>query len=285
MITLPPLAAEALFHLGPLPVTNSLVNTWAATGAFVIFSLIFSRCIRVHPGKGQLFVEEILETLLGYFDKVTGDRALSRKFLPFVGTLFFFILVSNWIGLLPGTGSIGIWHGHGEESELIPLFRPANSDLNLTLALSALTVATSHVVGMVSIGVFSHVNKFIQLGTIWKALRSFKPIAILVALVEFVVGLIELLTEFAKIASLSLRLFGNIFAGEILTTVIASLFAFAAPLPFICLELIVGVIQATVFTMLALVYFTLFSKQPHGQSHEPAEQHATTPKHAPVGSH
>lgn len=266
MTSLPPLAAETLFHLGPLPVTNSLMNTTIATVGFVVFALVFSRTIRIHPGKGQLCIETLLEAVLGYFDKVTGNRTLSRKFLPFAGTLFFFILISNWIGLLPGTGSVGMWLMHNGERELIPLFRPANSDLNLTLALSTLTVITSHIVGMASVGVFSHLNRFIQLGTIWKALRSFSPVGILTALVEFIVGLIELVTEFAKMASLSLRLFGNVFAGEVLTTVIASLLAVAAPIPFIGLELMVGVIQATVFTMLALVYFTLFSKQPHGAS-------------------
>jgi F-type H+-transporting ATPase subunit a len=275
MIALPPLAAEVLFHLGPLPVTNSLVNTVVATLLISLFAFFFSRTIRVSPSKLQLVVEEVLEQLLGYFDKVTNERALSRKFLPFVGTLFFFILISNWLGLLPGTGSIGFWEMHGAEREFIPLFRPANSDLNLTLALSILTVFTSHAVGMASVGVFSHLNRFIQLGTIWQALKARKFMGILTAMVEFVVGLIELMTEFAKMASLSLRLFGNIFAGEVLTTVIASLFAFAAPLPFIGLELIVGVIQATVFAMLALVYLTLFSRKPHGsnEAHEPVASH------------
>lgn len=275
MTALPPLAAEVLFHLGPLPVTNSLVNTSVVMIALCVFAFFFSRSIRVAPGKLQVGVELVLEQLLGYFDKVTNDRALSRKFLPFVGTLFLFILLSNWLGLVPGTGSIGFWHMHGGEREFIPLLRPANSDLNLTLALAMLTVLSSHAIGMASVGVFAHLNRFIQLGTIWQALKAKKVMGILTAFVEFVVGLIELMTEFAKMASLSLRLFGNIFAGEVLTTVIASLFAFAAPLPFIGLELIVGIVQATVFSMLALVYFTLFSRMPHGSS----KSHETQPAH------
>ncbi len=279
-MSLPPLAAEVLFHLGPLPVTNSLVNTCLATLIFVVFAFVFSRSIRVIPGRGQLFIEQVLETLLGYFDKVTGDRALSRKFLPFAGSLFFFVLISNWLGLLPGTGSIGVWlNHHAGESEFVPLLRPANSDLNLTLALAVLTVISSHIVGAVSVGPLTHIGRFIQLGGIWKALRSGKVIGILTALVEFVVGLIELMTEVAKMASLSLRLFGNIFAGEVLTTVIASLFAFAAPLPFIALESIVGVVQATVFTMLALVYFTLFSRMPHGHAAHDDKHHDKHSKH------
>lgn len=267
MTPLPPLAAEVLFHLGPLPVTNSLVNTCIATVGIAFFAFFFSRRVQLVPGALQIGAEQILEQLLGYFDKVTNDRALSRKFLPFVGTLFFFILLSNWLGLMPGTGSIGFWKMHGAEREFIPLLRPANSDLNLTLALAVLTVVSSHAVGITSVGVWTHINRFFQIGAIWQALRELKPLKVLTAFVELLVGMIELMTEFAKMASLSLRLFGNIFAGEVLTTVISSLFAYAAPLPFIGLELIVGGIQATVFSMLALVYFTLLWRKPHG-SHE-----------------
>lgn len=263
MNALPTLAAETLFHLGPLPVTNSLVNTTITMLGFVICALVFSRTIRVSPGRVQLCVETILEQVLSYFDKVTNDRALSRTFLPFAGTLFCFILASNWLGLFPGTGSIGFWFMHAGERVFVPLLRPANSDLNLTLGLAILTVVTSHLVGIRSIGVLSHLGRFFPLGTIWNGMRAGKPIAILTGLVECLVGLIEVMAEFAKMASLSLRLFGNIFAGEVLTTVIATIFAFGAPLPFIGLELIVGLVQATVFTMLALVYCTLFARKPH----------------------
>ncbi len=264
MTALPTLAPETLMHLGPLPVTNSLVNTTVTMLGFLVFALVFSRTIRVSPGRMQLFVETALEQLLSYFDKVTNDRMLSRRFLPFAGTLFCFILASNWLGLFPGTGSIGFWLMHAGERVFVPLLRPANSDLNLTLGLAILTVVTSHLIGIQSIGIFSHIGRFFPLGTIWNGLRTGKPIILLTGMVECVVGLIEVMAEFAKMASLSLRLFGNIFAGEVLTTVIASILAFGAPLPFIGLELIVGLIQATVFTMLALVYCTLFVRKPHG---------------------
>ena len=217
-------------------------------------------------------MESAPEQILEYLAKLTNARAITRKFLPFAGTLFLFLLLSNWLGQLPGTGSIGFWHISEAGKEFVPLLRPAASDLNLTLALAVLTIVSSHVVGVFSVGFFAHVGRFIQLGPLWKAVRSLKVIAILTAAVEFVVGLIELMTEFAKIASLALRLFGNIFAGEILMTVIASLLAAFAPLPFIALELVVGVVQALVFTMLALVYFTIFSQQPHGSEDEHASE-------------
>ena len=142
-------------------------------------------------------MEFFLETMLGYFDQVTGDRAKSERFLPIVGTLFLFILFSNWIGLMPGTGSIGLWQMHQGELELIPLLRPANADLNMTLAMAVLAVVFSHVVGIITIGFFKHANKFIQLGTLWKSFRK-GGINILTGIIDLGVGLLEIISEIAK---------------------------------------------------------------------------------------
>jgi F-type H+-transporting ATPase subunit a len=171
------------------------------------------------------------------------------------------------MGSIPGFGSITrtvLLEGHLENA---PILRPANADLNLTLAMALLTVVTSHLVGMLTVGFFAHWNKFIALGTIVKGFKK-GGIDIVVGLVEAVVGVIELISEVAKVASLSLRLFGNIFAGEVLMTVMFSLVAYVVPLPFTFLELIVGVVQATVFSMLALVYLTILSEKPHGHEEE-----------------
>lgn len=259
-----PIAAEVVFSIGSFPITNSLVNAVLALLIFCILGLVIRFTVKEKPGRFQSFIEMILEGVLGFFDQVTHDRAKSKKFLPIAGTLFLFILLSNWMGLLPGTGSIGVYHGE----EFIPLLRPANSDLNLTLAMALFAVIAAHLTGVIQFGFFKHANKFIQLGGIWKALRSLSPIKILTALIEFVVGLIEIASEFAKIASLSLRLFGNIFAGEVLMTVIASLVAFFVPLPFMAIELLVGIVQAGVFAMLTLVYMTVMSMPPHGEHEE-----------------
>lgn len=273
-----PIAAEPVFVVGTFPVTNALINSTILMLGFVLFAAILRFNITKVPGKLQNAFEAILEFLLGYFDQVTGSREKSKRFLPIVGTLFLFILLSNWMGLLPGTGSIGIWQSIHGEPELVPLLRPAASDLNLTLAMAILSVVASHVFGMITLGFFVHWNKFIQLGTIWAAFKSFKPVKILTAFVEFIVGFIELFSEAAKIVSLSLRLFGNIFAGEVLITVISSLVAFFVPLPFMAMELIVGIVQAMVFSMLTLVYLTMMTSAPHGTH---AEEHGTTnPQHA-----
>lgn len=265
-----PLAAEPVFSIGSFAVTNALINAVVVSAGLMIAAVVLRGQIREIPGRFQNAVELIVEFLLEFFDKVTKDRARSRQCFPLVATFFLFILFSNWFGLLPGTGSIGVWHIIGEEREFLPLLRPANSDLNLTIAMALVSVIASHLFAIVTIGFWTHANKFIQLGTIWKAIISLKPVNVFVALVEFLVGIIEIVGEIAKVASLSLRLFGNIFAGEVLITVISSLVSFLAPLPFMGIELLVGLVQATVFSVLTLVYLTLMMTPPHG-SHE--EEH------------
>lgn len=263
-----PIAAESIFSIGNFPVTNAFVNSTILTAVFIVFAATIRFHVKKVPGKLQNAFEFLLEFLLRYFDQVTGDRDRSKRFLPLVGTLFLFILLSNWMGLLPGTGTIGIWQSIHGEVELVPILRPAASDLNLTLALASLSVFASHVFGMLTLGFFVHWNKFIQIGTMWHALKSFQPVKILTACVEFVVGGIELFSEAAKLVSLSLRLFGNIFAGEVLITVLSSLVAFILPLPFMALELIVGVVQATVFSMLTLVYLSIATTTHGKEQHE-----------------
>ena len=259
-----PVSAEILTTIGPFPITNAYVNSTIMTALFVIFAFVLNRRLSPRPGKLQVAFESLLGVLFGYFDQVTGDREKSKKFLPLVGTMFLFILCCNWFGLLPGTGTVGIQRG----AEFIPFLRSANSDLNLTLAMALISVIGSNLLGMFTLGFFVHWNKFIQLGSLWRAVKTLDPMKVFVGLIEFAVGIIELISEFAKIISLSLRLFGNVFAGEVLMSVIASLVSFAVPLPFMFLELIVGVIQATVFAMLTLVYLTVMSAKPHGATHE-----------------
>lgn len=259
---LPPLAAEPLFNIGSMPVTNALINAWLGVAFFVTLAGVLRSKIRMVPRGLQNAAEWTLEFMLGFFDQVTHSREKSERFLPLVGTLFVFILFSNWIGLLPGIGTIGMWLRVHGGVELVPIFRPANSDLNMTLAMAVLAVSASHVFGIISIGFFRHIGKFIQLANVFKSILK-GPMAILTALIEFFVGILEIISEIAKMVSLSLRLFGNIFAGEVLLTVMAGLIAVLVPTPFMLLELIVGLIQATVFAMLTLVYLHVATSEPH----------------------
>lgn len=281
-MSLPPLAAEKMFEIGNMPITNSYINSTIAVLIFGLFTFLINRAIKkyYHPKlktnepkvykgieqapKGILnFFESILEILLEQIDNITKDRKKTLKFLPIVGTLFLFILVSNWLGLLPGTGSFGIYQVHKGAIELIPLLRPANADLNMTLAMAVFAVMGAHIIGIATIGFFKYANKFIKLGDLFHAFLSLNPIKIMVAVIEFFVGFIEIISEMAKMVSLSLRLLGNIFAGEILLTVLAGLIPFFVPLPFMFLEILVGLIQAMVFSILTLVYLVMATAEIH----------------------
>lgn len=278
MLALPPLAAEPIFHIGSFAITNSYINSSVTVIGFVIFAYIIKQALSKTPAtsapRGILnFFESLLELLFKYFDSVTRDRKKTIQFLPIVGALFFFIVVSNWIGLLPGIGSITRWGMHAGHLTELPVFRPANTDLNMTLAMAVFSVIASHLIGIAAIGFFKYANKFIKLGDIWMAAKSMNPTKILTSIIEFFVGLLEVVSEVAKMVSLSLRLFGNVFAGEVLLTVIAGLLAFAVPLPFMALELLVGVVQATVFSMLTLVYLTVATAPLHGHDEHKKEEH------------
>jgi F-type H+-transporting ATPase subunit a len=261
MLALPPLAAEPIFYVSSFPVTNTLINSTLTMLGFVMFAFIINKAVKHYssraPGGILNFFESILELLYQYFDTVTQSRKKTIQFLPLVGTLFLFILVSNWIGLLPGIGSIGRYLMHDGQLELIPVFRPATTDLNLTAGMAVIAVMVSHFLGIAVIGFFKYGNKFIKLGDLWHGLKSGKPMEIMTAVIEFFIGLLEIVSEVAKLLSLSLRLFGNVFAGEVLLTVLAGILPFVLPLPFMALELIVGIVQATVFAMLTLVYLTV----------------------------
>lgn len=262
IFAIPPLVAEPIFHIGSFPVTNAYINSSIAVVFFVIVGLMLRNKTAMVPKGLQNFAESALEFVLGYMDGVTHSRKQSMKFLPIVGALFFFILFSNWLGLIPGTGSIGRYLFHEGHLTLVPLLRPANTDLNMTLAMSIFAVVTSHVLGIVAIGFVRYANKFVKIGDL---IHGFKKggANIMVGFIEFGVGFIEIFSEVAKMISLSLRLFGNIFAGEVLLTVLASLIAYFVPLPFMLLEILVGLVQATVFAMLTLVYLTMATTPIH----------------------
>ena len=184
---------------------------------------------------------------------VTNDRVKSKKVFPIAFSIFLFVLINNWLGLLPGVGSITYNH--------LPLLRGATADLNTTLALGLLAVVSANIFGVMAVGGWNYFNKFVNIKAILEIPKKIKhdPTIVLVNPINFFVGLIEIISEFAKIASLSFRLFGNVFAGEVLLASIAAMIAWGVPLPFMFLELMVGVIQALIFSVLTVVYFTIAS--------------------------
>lgn len=260
-------AAEPIFYLGNFTVTNSMINAWIAIGVFLIIGLIVRSRVKLAPRGFLNLVDYTIEFMLVEVEKIMGDKKLTRKVFPICGALFFFVLLSNWMGLLPGIGSIGVNEVHHGENVLVPLFRPVTADLNFTLAIAVFAIITTHVFGLFTLGVVAHVSKFFNFRGIYRAIKK-GPMDLIVALVEFFVGILEIIGEIAKTLSLALRLFGNIFAGEVLLTVIYSLVSYVVPLPFIFLELLVGIIQATVFAMLTLVFIkSMTDSHDHEEAH------------------
>jgi F-type H+-transporting ATPase subunit a len=223
----------------------------------IVFSVVLRKKLKMIPKGIQNVFEMIIEGALDLCDSVTGSRAKSEKVFPMVFTFFIFILLNNWLGLLPGIGSIG----YVENNFFIPYFRGGTADLNTTLALALISVIGANVFGVLAVGGWKYFNKFINLKAFAEIPGKIRkdPSIVIVNPIKFFVGLIEVVGEVAKVASLSFRLFGNIFAGEVLLTSIAVIFAFGLPIPFMFLEIIVGVIQALIFGMLTLVYYTIAS--------------------------
>ncbi len=230
--------AEKVFEIAGWPVTNAVLLAFAALVILVIVALWLRRKLSLVPGKFQSAFELLLEEILKIMDSVLGSRHLSEKYLPVVGTIFLFILTSNWLGLLPIIGPLAVKNHEVGGSALIPLFRSPASDLNFTIALAVISVFSVNFLGVVAVGFGRHFGKFFNFRN---PIFSFT-------------GLLEFISEFVKIISFSFRLFGNIFAGEVLLAIVGFLAPYFLPLPFIFLEVFVGFIQAAIFAMLTLVF-------------------------------
>ncbi len=234
---------EILTYIWGFPLTNTILTSWVIVIILIAVSIYLSKVLARNdrvPGKFQNAVEMIFDAFIDFLATLTGDRKQVIRFLPAVGTLFFLILFSNWFGIIPGLSAIGFERIVGGKNDLVPIFRSVNSDLSMTLALTLIVVTVSHILGLATLGLKGHLKKFF---------RFQNPM-------EFFVGILEFISEFGKIISLSFRLFGNILAGEILLAVMTYLVPYLIPVPFLGLEVVVGLIQALVFAILAMVYFS-----------------------------
>lgn len=286
------LAAEPVIHLGSLAITNAVLTTWLVMILLIVLAVLATRRVPrdmsrasnadlVPSGLQNLF-EMIIEGVYNMTRSVAG--AWTPKFFPVVATIFIFVLFSNYSGLLPGVGSIGLLeHPHegagfvangsvltatpsanAEEGFIVvPFLRAPSADLNFTLALAIVTVILTQYYGIKSQG-GAYFKKFFDVS-------GFKQGA-LMGVIGIFVGILELIGELSRLLSFSFRLFGNIFAGEVLLMVIGFLVPYFASLPFYGLELFVGFIQAAVFMMLAVVFMSM-ATQGHGGEHHGAEPH------------
>src|SRR3989339_487130 len=231
------LFAEPIFHIGNFPITNSLLTSWVAVFFIILLSLVIRKKTKRIPSIFQSIIEIVVEGALNMMDLVTNDRHKSRKVFPVVFTIFVFILVNNWLGLIPGIGSVSFNGQH--------LLRGGTADLNTTLALGLFAVIAANIFGVMSVGFWEYFNKFINIK-----------------------ALLEIPKKIRKEPTIILVNPINVFAGEVLLASIAAILAWGLPLPFMFLEVIVGLIQALIFAILTLVYFTIAST-----SHESEHAH------------
>ncbi len=234
------LKAEELFNLWGLPVTNSLLMTWIVVGLLLLFAFLVRRQISMIPGKLQAGIEMLFQGVLDYMAETLESEKLARKFFPLIMTIFLFLLVANELAFLPGIGSI-LFND-------VPFLRAPSADLNMTLALAIIAFFTIEITGVIMLGFFKYAGKYVNF-------RS--P-------VDFAVGIIELLSNIGRLVSFSFRLFGNIFAGEVMIAVAVFFVAYLLPVPLMAFEVFVGFIQAVVFSMLTLFFIKLAIMEPHG---------------------
>ncbi|MCS6827397.1 MAG: F0F1 ATP synthase subunit A [Caldilinea sp.] len=295
------LSGEPIFSTGPKWFTNSVLTTIIVDIVLILLALAVRFNLKEIPGAFQNFMEAIIEALYGLAESVAGKNA--SKFFPWVATIFLFVIISNWSGMLPGVGSIGFYHptdkhdahataldgdsarlfdnqlamvggsivlaplesaqkapaaAEGEHGKFIPLFRAPSADLNVTFALAISTMVMVQIWGVRFLG-GSYFRKFFNFSgpnPFMKGINGF-------------VGILELVSEFSRVIAFGFRLFGNVFAGEIVLATMAFLIAFLLPVPFYVLELFVGFVQALVFMMLALVFFHMatISHGSHDEHH------------------
>jgi F-type H+-transporting ATPase subunit a len=264
---------EVLFYLGPIPVSNSMLTSWIAALLLIAAGVLVGKSFKRLPSG----LQHVFEIVYEMFENLAGDALgkAGKTFVPFAVTLFLLILVNNWLGILPGVGSLGIYRaaepavvggsetsseqnaaaGEGtsgeHELEFVPLFRGGNADLNMTFALATIAMVTVHVVGVRSSGLKVHLSHFKN------------PL--------------EIISELTKVLSFSFRLFGNVFAGEVLLAAMIGILAIitgnqltiyglvggVVAVPFVVFELFVGFIQAFVFAVLTLSFIALFYNAGH----------------------
>jgi len=247
------LPGEILFHIFGLSITNAVMTGWLVTFLVLLFGFVVRRSLKKVPGRFQA----VVEAAYGYFYSnavaIIGREDVARAVIPLVMSVFIYVLFSNWFGLLPGVGQVGFKEIADGKDIIIPFLRSPTSDLNTTIALALVSVGYIQYLGIRYTGFRTYMSKFFNFSS---------PL-------NFLIGIMELISEFSRIISFSLRLFANVFGGEVLLIVIFYLVYTMAPavavIPafFIAIEVFVGFVQAYIFAFL-IVIFTSLAVASHG---------------------
>jgi F-type H+-transporting ATPase subunit a len=264
--------AEPLFHVGPLPITNSMVTSWVVAAVLIIVIRLAIKTPKLVPTRPQAMVESLVQGVLDLTAPIVGSKVAKHTF-PLLGALFTFILIQNWSGLFPGVGTVFMRdHETGGWMEFV---RPGNADMNGTIALSLVSfgawlyfILRYAGIKMVLFDIFGNKADKREIPA---------PIYYLLFVIFFAVGLIEIVSIMFRPVSLSFRLFGNVFGGENLLHAMSGISKWGLPIPFYFLEVLIGFVQALVFTLLVSVYIGLICN--HGDDHHEEGHEASSADH------
>lgn len=265
-----PAYAEDLFEIGPITITNSIIAVWIVAALLIAVAQIGTRDLQMVPRRVQNFVEWLVESLFEFFEGILGYKLAMRTFW-FLGTVFILVLFSNWFGLVPGIGTVG-WQLTGDGvtpgNNYEPFLRGANADLNLTSAMALTFAVMWFWWAITEIGVKNF------LAHIFAPKGEFKGIVfVLMGAIFLFVGFIEVLSIAVRPVALMFRLYGNVYAGESMLETMAHMglpgyLMWLPPLPFYFLELLVGLVQALVFSLLCAVFIKLMCEHEHDDEHD-----------------
>jgi F-type H+-transporting ATPase subunit a len=273
------IAPDTLFTIFGFPITNTLLCTWIVIAILLFLCYLGTRRQDLVPSGWQNAFEYLVEGLLGLVESVSGKKK-GRMFFPFVASFFAFILIANLLDVIPGIDTIGQITSQAshagllfgsDSNEIIPWLRPPTTDLNLTIAMAVISVVATQFFGFAILGPKRQLSKYFNFAALKRG-----PMG----LVDFVVGLLEIISESGRLVSFSFRLFGNIFAGGVLLAVFAFLVPVVPDILFIPFEIFVGAIQAFVFGFLTLVFMEVGTI-----SHDHAESSTHEEGHEAIATH
>ncbi len=267
------LPAEPVAHVGSFSITNTLIASWFTILVLVGLSIFLTRKMKLIPGRSQGMAEVVVEGLLNFVESVAGKKH-TRMLFPGVATIFIYVIFNAYLALLPFFGTIGIHHSaHGHE-EFISIFRAANTDINVPLSIALMSFFFVESWGMRAIGVTHYLSEFINARQFLQGLKELftgkiktGPMNMVFGFINLFVGVLEIFSHLTRMLSFTFRLFGNMTAGEILILVSCFLIPLVFTIPFYGLELLIGMIQALIFSGLTLVFGTI-AVSPHEDSHE-----------------
>ena len=255
---IPSIMAPTLGSVGPFTLATSSITILLITILLIGLCVSVSR-MKLIPSKFQNLMEIFYEMVASFITSIVGTKEKAAVVIPYVGALMLYLLVANLLPMMPGISGFSLTiDGHH-----VPLFRGATTDFNTTFGLALAVIVTMQIVGMKEQGVLGYLSHFIQIKQVVKGFRKSAGEGS-VAIIGFLVGLIEIISELAKMLSLSLRLFGNLFAHEVLTVILLGAFAFGVPALWMGMGVLVGIVQSIVFVALVTVYYSLVLKKEGG---------------------